>query len=176
MDRRLVLLGLTGAAAPLLLHNATAAAQSLSPNGSSPLDPASYAAQTLQIGTLAKTTSQIALKNSGNAYVRRFANLEIAEQTAVAQSLTSNFDPPPAELTADQQQIVASLQGQSSLAFDAAYVQAQIQGHRQLLNIQQEFLAGETDPTADFVHIALIATPFIQTHLSILRGLQIIAP
>ncbi len=175
MDRRHVLLGLAGATAPLLLRSAGAYGQTAQ-SPAQPLDPASYAAATLQIGTLAKTTSQVALSISKNAFVRRFAQSEIAEQTAVAQSLTSEFTPPPAQLTAAQQQIIASLQGLTGPRFDESYVQAQIQGHQQLLLLQQEFLAGDTDPAADFVHVALIATAFIQTHLSLLKGLQYIAP
>ena len=174
MDRRHVLLGLAGAA-PLLMAR-TAAFGQTAPGGVAPLDATAYAEQTLQVGTLAKITSQVALSRSKNPFVRRFAVSEIAEQTAVAQSLTSNFNPPPAALTAAQQQIIASLQGLSGPAFDEAYVKAQIQGHEQLLVFQQEFLAGDTDPAADFVHVALIATAFIQTHLALLQGLMYIAP
>ena len=100
----------------------------------------------------------------------------IAEQTAVAQSLTSNFNPPPAPLTAAQQAAIASLQALNGPAFDEAYVKAQIQGHQQLLVFQQQFLAGDTDAAADFVHVALIATAFIETHLVLLQGLQYLAP
>ena len=101
IDRRNVLFGLTGAAAPLLIRSTVAYGQSASPNTGDALNPSPFVAQTLQIGTLAKMTSQIALQNSQNASVRRFAKLEIAEQTAVLQSLTSNFNPPPAPLTDD---------------------------------------------------------------------------
>ena len=176
MERRHVLLSLTGAAAPLLLHNAGTFGQESLQNNANPLDYPSYAAQTLQIGRMAKETSLIALKNTNNAHVRRFAKLEIAEQTAVAQSLTSNFEPSPVALTDEQQQIVASLEGVSDIAFDEAYVRAQIQGHRQLFNIQQEFLAGNADPANDYVHIALIVRTVIQAHMLILGGLQITSP
>ena len=174
MDRRHVLLGLAGAA-PLLMAR-TAAFGQTAPGGVAPLDAAAYAAQTLQVGTLAKTTSQVALSISKNPFIRRFAVSEIAEQTAVSQSLTSDFNPPPAALTAAQQQIIAALQALRGPAFDEAFVKAQLQGPEQLLAFQQEFLAGDTDPAADFVHVALIATAFIQTHLALLQGLMYIAP
>lgn len=176
MERRHILLGLAGAAAPFLIRRTAALGQTPSQDGGVPFDPSSYAEQTLQIGTLAKTTSQIALRNSQSRFVRRFAQLEIAEQTAVAQSLTSNFDPPPVPLTPDQHQIVQSLQALLGSDFDAAYVKVQIQGHRQLLAIQKKFLAANTDPGSNFVHIALIATASIETHLAILRGLLSIDP
>jgi putative membrane protein len=172
MDRRHILFGLAGATAHLLLRNTVAYGQV----GSTTLTPSNYASETLQVGTLAKTTSQIALQNSTNQYVRRFALLEIAEQTAVAQSLTSNFNPPPALLNSQQQSIIQSLQAQSGSAFDTAYVQAQIQGHQELFAIQQQFIAADTDPTADFVHIALIAATSIETHLAILNGILLFAP
>ncbi len=167
MDRRNVILALTGAAAAPLLLGTVAHGQT----ATDMLDPASYTADTLQIGTLAKTLSQIALKISKNPLVLRFAKLEIDEQTAVAQSLTSDANPPPAALTDQQQMMVQSLQGMSGAAFDIAYIKGQIQGHNQLAAIQSEFLATDTDVTADPVHVALIAAAFIETHLSVLHAL-----
>jgi putative membrane protein len=179
MERRYLMVGLAGAA-PLLFRRGAAFGQNSPSNLQSPpqnpLDPSTYATETLQVGTLAKTTSEIALQNSQSRRVQLFATLEIAEQTAVAQSLTSNFDPPPVPLTPEQQQIVQSLQSLSEPDFDAAYLQVQTQGHRQLLMIQTDFVASNPDPASNFVHIALIATTSIKTHLAILRGLLPIAP
>ena len=167
MDRRKVILALTGAAAAPSLLGTVARGQTTTDM----LDPASYTADTLQIGTLAKTLSQIARQNSKSPVVLRFAKLEIDEQTAVAQSLTSDADPPPAALTDQQQMMVQSLQGLSGAAFDIAYIKGQIQGHNQLAAIQSEFLASDTDITANPVHVALIAAAFIETHLSVLHAL-----
>ena len=70
MDRRNILLALTGAAAAPLLRSTVAYSQT---TPSTMLDPASYTADTLQLGTLAKMTSQLALQISKNPLVLRFA-------------------------------------------------------------------------------------------------------
>ena len=169
MDRRNIMLAaLTGVAAAPLLRSTVAYGQI---SASDILDPTAYTTDTLQLGTLSKTISQLALQISTNPLVRRFAKLESDEQTAVAESLPSDADPPPAALPAAQQATVQSLQGKSGAAFDNAYLQAQIQGHQQLATVQAEFLAADTDLTADLVHVALIATAFIETHLSVLHAL-----
>ena len=168
MDRRNIMLAFTGAAVAPFVRSTVASAQT---TAAASLDPTDYTAETLQIGTLSKTISQLALEISANPLVRRFAKLEIDEQTAVAESLTADANPSPAPLNDQQQAMVQSLQGMSGSGFDKAYVQAQISGHQQLAAIQSEFLANDTDLTADLVHVALIATAFIETHLSILHAL-----
>ena len=50
-----------------------------------------------------------------------------------------------------------SLQGMSGPAFDIAYLKAQVLGHNPLAGIQSDFLASDTDLTADLVHVALIS-------------------
>ncbi len=166
MDRRHAMLALTGAAVPFILRPRQAAAQS-----GSPLDAGSYTQQTLQVGTLAKTLSQLALQQSPSAPVHGFAQSEILEQTAVAQALTNDFNPPPAPLSSEQQQIVSTLQSLSGVQFDNAYIVAQIQGHQQLLALQQGYLQVDSNPASDLVHTALIASAFIETHLLLLSDL-----
>jgi len=171
MQRRNALLALAGAAAPLVFRPRHAAAQAPTIPGETPLDSTTYIESTLQVGTLAKTLSQIALQQSSSVSIRSFAQSEILEQTAVAQSLTSNFNPPPAPLTPLQQQIVANLQSLSGDAFNTQYVLDQIQGHEQLLAFQQGYLLFDTDPASDLVHTALLASAFIGTHLLLLQDL-----
>jgi len=168
MNRRHAVIALAGAV-PLALVSTRSKAQSVPP-----LDAATYVQQTLQVGTLAKLSSQLALTQSSNLGVRKFAKSEILEQTAVAQSLNNNFNPPPAPLTPDQQQILASLAQLSGPDFDAAYINAQIAGHEELLLFQQGLLEVDTNPADDLVHIALIGTAFIETHLVLLHALLVV--
>jgi putative membrane protein len=168
MHRRNLVAAISGAMAIPMFRTQVALGQTTAPTM---LDPTSYTNDTLQIGTLSKTVSQLATQASKNPLVLRFAKLEIDEQTAVSQSLTSNYNPPPAQLTDQQQQMVQALQSKSGSAFDIAYLNAQIQGHKELQAIQSEFLATDTDITDDLVHTALIATAFIETHLSVLHAL-----
>ena len=55
--------------------------------------------------------------------------------------------------------------------FDTAYIQGQIVGHQQLLNIQQTFLNSILTGNDD-EHIAVLARVVIQMHLTMLQELQ----
>ena len=67
--------------------------------------------------------------------------------------------------------LLHQLQSQSGKTFDSAYIQGQIVGHQQLLNIQQAFL-NKTLTGNDDEHIAVIARAVIQMHLTMLQDLQ----
>jgi predicted outer membrane protein len=169
MDRRNALLTLSGVMMTttlLTLPRRNALAQA-----TTALQLPLYRTETLEIGTFAKETSQVALKKAEHPKVREFAGFEVAEQTAIAQVLTNNNDPPPAPLSSAHQSELKQLQAQGGRAFDGAYVQGQIAGHHQLLAIQQAFLDGR--PTdLDAMHIAVLARTVINMHLTMLQDLQ----
>lgn len=165
LNRRIALLGLAAGAAltPVALVP-TASARTFSPS--------EHTAMTLMGGTLAKQTSELAQERARHAAVKQFATFEIAEQTAIAQVLTDLPNPPPAPLDADHAAVLKTLQDTpAGPAFDRAYVQAQIQGHEELLMIQQGYL-DDTNRRTDGQHIAVLARVSIQQHLSMLRELQ----
>jgi putative membrane protein len=170
MDRRNALLTLSGAMVTstlLTLPSRKALAQARSAT----LELPQYRAQTLEIGTFAKQTSQAALNQATNPNVREFAGFEVAEQTAVSQVLTSDNNPQPAALNSAYQMQLQQLQAQSGKAFDVAYVQGQIAGHQQLLAIQQGFLDGRPSDD-DARHIAVLVRMVITMHLTMLHDLQ----
>ena len=167
MNRRHALMGLAaaGAVAAPLLHG-TAAAQS-----APTVTPTEHLAKTLMAGTLAKQTSELALERAQNPKVKQFAGFEVAEQTAIAQVLTDVANPPPVPLDAAHAAVLTSLRPLSGAEFDRAYVQGQIQGHEELLVLQQGYLAGNNRST-DGQHIAVLARTVIQEHLIMLRDMQ----
>jgi predicted outer membrane protein len=167
MNRRTTLLALGGAALPLVLRPTLVRAQT-------DISIPDYTTMTLSYGQLAKDTSKVALKSStASANVQEFAKGEILEQTAIAQSLTDDFTPPPAPLTPQQQATLAAVEAAAGTPqFDAVYVSAQISGHHSLLALQDKLLRTDTDPSDDTVHVALIARAFIRNHLAILAMLQ----
>jgi predicted outer membrane protein len=130
-----------------------------------------YKAQTLEAGNFSRQVSQLALRNANNPRVRQFAEFEVVEQTTVAQVLTSSANPEPLALDTQQALVMGQLQAQSGKDFDAAYVQSQIAGHRQLLNIQQAFLNGAL-AGQEYEPIAVMARMVIQMHLTMLQDLQ----
>jgi hypothetical protein len=82
--------------------------------------------------------------------------------------LTDVNDAPPVPLDAQHAGLLQQLQSQSGKIFDAAYIQGQIVGHLQLLNIQQAFLNSTLTGNND-EHIAVLARVVIQMHLTMLQ-------
>jgi predicted outer membrane protein len=164
MDRRTTLfapVAMFAGASLLKIENALGATE--------PLSAGSYKKQVLQYGTLSIETSHIARQRSSNTYVQNFALGEIVEQTAVAQSLTDMAAPKPVGLTAAQKAVLAQIQNASDADFDSTYLTAQHQAHEELYAIQQEFLGSNPVYANQLVHTALIASAFIQNHLSMLQ-------
>ena len=162
MNRRNTLLAL-GGALPLAL-----AARSLKAQPYPAVNVATWRAGTLQYGTLAKETSQYALLRSTNQFVKDFATSEIEEQTAFAQALNATPNPPPAPLTAAQQEMLASVMTVPASEFDATYLMIQTKGHEMLLQLQIGLLADGLPYTSAAVQQAVVAKAFIETHLTAL--------
>ena len=168
MNRRHALMGLALAGAAQGAVQGTAVAQT---GATRTLSGTEHTAKTLMAGTLAKQTSELALQRGQHQKVKQFATFEIAEQTAIAQVLTDVANPPAVPLDAGHEAVLKSLQSLSGPAFDRAYVQGQIQGHEELLLVQQGYLADHNRST-DGQHIAVLARMVIQEHLTMLRELQ----
>ena len=173
MDRRNAMTTLSGAVAAsalLLLPRQGALAQKAAAI-TGPLDAGGYKTHTLMAGTFSKQTSVLAISRATNPKVRQFAQFEADEQTAIAQVLTDETNPPPAPLDPAHEALLSALQREEGKAFDIAYVRGQIQGHQELFAIQQAFLNG--NPTnRDREHIAVLARTVIQMHLVMLQDLQ----
>jgi putative membrane protein len=169
--RRMALVAVSaGAALPLL---PVAARDALATQDGTRLGGRRYRWRTLQIGTLAKLTSEIALELAQNPWVKQFAGFEVAEQTTLAEVLTDRPAPgtPSIKLTAEQQQALAHLRSLAAgITFDRAYVEAQILGHQELLALQEEYLA--TGRNRDLIHIAKLARTVIKEHLTHLGDLR----
>jgi len=169
LDRRGALFGLAaaGAAIPLMITQAKAQTQTAAGGGSD-----NYVLQTLTVGTLALRTSEIALQKATDPNVRKFAELEAAEQKAVASVLAATpAGQKPPELGPEQQKKIDDLNGtQQGPDFDQAYLQGQIEGHNQLLQIQQT-KSGEREPTVEAI-TARLAEQGISSHLVMLNLIQ----
>jgi putative membrane protein len=134
------------------------------------LDPAvsPFRQTELAGGRYAIATSQIALERSENPAIRQFAQLEIAEQTAIAAALDTT--PGQVPMTPAQSAKVAQLQAASSRSFDRMYLRDQIMGHNQLLALNSSYIRTGDDLRDRTV--ATLAVPTIQTHLDILHRLS----
>jgi putative membrane protein len=181
MNRRNLFAGLSGAAIlPLAIQfgPGAALAQPASPRApTTPIGGDDYKRMTLMVGTLAKQTSELAAQKASSAKVKQVAGFEVAEQTAIAQALTSQQNPPNATLDDKRAAVLKELQGVSGANFDKAYIKAQIDGHSELLGIQDAFLKGKGQDSAsilasDTAHVATIAKAVIEMHLAMLKDLN----
>jgi len=119
-------------------------------------------------GDFATATSQLALDKTGNASVRTFAELEIAEQAATAEAFGS--EPGAAGLSQEHSAMLAQLEALEGAEFDAMYLDGQIKGHNELLAIHQAYASDGEDPMARGASIVGVAG--IQTHLVMLNGIR----
>lgn len=161
MDRRTALLALAGAS--ILPFAPSASAQT------SPLGLGQHRLLVLEGGEFATQTSRLALERSRNAAIRQFAELEIAEQTAIAVSLGGR--PGTTPLRQDHAEMVQQLASLSGSRFDTMYVRGQVLGHEELLAINTSFLQRGGGDAAGTV-VANVAVPSIQTHLVLLGRLR----
>ncbi|MXQ12462.1 DUF4142 domain-containing protein [Microvirga makkahensis] len=200
MNRRALLLGglaVTLATAPALAQTggSSSTAQPGGAGGSSgmnrmggQMDQAEmhHVQQTMQIGMVALETSRIALNKARNEDLKRFANFEVQEQTTLAEVLRSMMDPAATAATgqsgADRQgdmqmdasgrDMLQTLQSQQAgAAFDKAYLDGQLQGHRNLLQVQEQYLQSNPQ-NREHMNVAKMARTQIREHIALLEHIQ----
>lgn len=167
--RRAALLSLAAVAAtPVLVHAGAALAQTAPAQSTG--EQSDYVMQTLTVGTLSLRMSEVATEKARDPLVQEFAQLEIGEQQAVASVLSATQVEPPT-LTEEQMARVQTLRDmEAGPDFDVAYVDEQIRGHEELLQIQRT-LSQETEATVEAV-TARLAEPAIQSHLAMLNHIR----
>ena len=119
-------------------------------------------------GDFATATSQLALEKSQNGSVTAFAQLEVAEQAAVATAFGSA--PGAAGLREDHAAMLAQLEALEGAEFDVMYIDGQIAGHEELLGIHQDYAESGDDPMARGASI--VGVTGIQTHLAMLQAIR----
>lgn len=146
---------------------------------------AQYVMQALAAGTVSLQASNFAVTKAQNPRVKQFAEFEIGEQNTLADVLHSLADPSATASTGARQaastapelsqaasQMMERLsRAQPSPAFDREYVAGQIQGHQELLAIQERYLQGGAQ-SRELASIARLARGQIQQHLAVLQEIQ----
>jgi len=158
-----------------------------------------YIQQTMAAGTVAFQASTFARAKAQNPRLKQFAAFEEAEQNTMFEILHSLADPATtsgtntqaAQATAAAQPNTASQaaatapvisgagsemmermsKAQPGPAFDREYLNLQIQGHRELLGIQERYLASNPG-TRGTAAIARMAMGQIKEHLALLEDIQ----
>ena len=140
--------------------------------------------RTQTVGSLSLATSRIARKKAEDSDVKEFAEFEVAEQETIADILksmqtgdVSGMVKPPAESEVDanlddkgKMMVEKMGEAKAGAAFDREYVTAQIDGHKQLLQIQEDYLKAGRNPEA--VAVAKLARGMIKEHLTLLGDIH----
>lgn len=129
-----------------------------------------HAMETLRVGSVALQSSQLAERRAMKRSVKEFAGFEVAEQTTIADIIreASGMTPPPPDPAA--RAMMARLMAARGAAFDAAYIRGQLDGHRELLAIQERYLADGRDP--HMRHVAMLARGQIKEHIALLNDMR----
>jgi putative membrane protein len=141
---------------------------------------AEHMEQTMKVGSLALATSRIAVQKAKNAQVKQFAEFEVAEQETIAEIIksmqganvtTGQGAAPNAEAQANLDDkgkaTLKKLQdAKAGAEFDKEYVQAQIEGHNELLKIQEKYI--QSGKMREHVNVAKLARGQINEHLTLL--------
>ena len=141
---------------------------------------------TTAVGSLSLLISRLAAGKVKRPAVRQFTSFEIAEQETIADVLKGMMMPGAAPLGTINPPTDAELMGNIDPAgkatiekmramkagpdFDRAYVKAQLDGHRKLLEIQDAYLA--KPDSAGEANVAKLARGMIKEHLALLADLD----
>ena len=125
-------------------------------------------------------SAQLALQASQNAGVRNFANVLIADHTAMGQQVGAAAaaahiaPPPPVLLPADQAMLDQLRAAGTGYSFDQAFQQDQIQAHQAGISLMQNYAtSGDAPPLRT---VAAGAIPVMQRHLAMAQSLVLTPP
>jgi putative membrane protein len=146
--------------------------------GASPMTgttPANYAAWAADSDLYEIQSSKLALSRSKSPAVKTLAREMIADHTTTTKALmaalpkTSPRVPkPPMTLSADNAAMIDQLKQASGSAFDAMYMQQQLQAHQKAWALHKGFATDGADPALQ--QVAASAVPIIEKHLQHLKS------
>ena len=185
MHRRQMMTAVAAASAGLI------AASTLGLSAASAAAPAmgdaemKHAKETATVGSLSLASSRMAVEKASDPMVKKFAGFEVAEQETIADILMSMKAAPDAAqgalmkpTDADVEAMIdpagkealAKLKGMSGADFDKAYVTAQLDGHKKLLMIQEDYL--KVGKVREHLDVAKLARGMVKEHIVHLEDLQ----
>jgi predicted outer membrane protein len=146
-----------------------------------------YIQQALALSTVSLQQSNFALTKAQNPRVKQFAEFEVGEQNLLTEIMHSFADPNATasttrgaqaaastapELPANDAQAMERLsKAAGGAAFDKDYVALQIQGHQELLKLQEDYLK-QGSGNRETTNVAKLARGQIQEHLTMLQDIQ----
>jgi putative membrane protein len=182
MNRRTLITSAAAiAAVPTLLTSTSAFSQTAATMGEA---EKKHAEATKKVGSLSLATSRVAVEKATDPMVKAFAKLEVAEQETIADILKSMemggkvegaLKPPSSQeveamLDAEGKTSLDKLKTASGAAFDKDYVTAQLDGHKKLLAIQEDYLKVGQD--REHLSVTKLARGQIKEHIDHLDMLK----
>jgi putative membrane protein len=157
-----------------------------SPSGQMRQAEAQHIKDTMKVRSVALATSRLALEKAQNAKVKQFAQFEVAEQQTISDVLSAiESDGKSAARTgqdagdgrsqpqldqAGQQMLKRLQEAKAGMEFDREYVSAQIDGHQQLMKIQESYI--NSGKNVLNLSIAKLARGQIKEHLTLLNDIN----
>ncbi|MDR6820791.1 putative outer membrane protein [Neorhizobium sp. 2083] len=143
-----------------------------------------HAEATKKVGSLSLATSRLAVEKASDPMVKAFAKWEVAEQETIAGILKSMemggkaegaLKPPSSQeieamLDPEGKASLDKLKTASGAEFDKAYVTAQLDGHKKLLAIQEDYLKVGQD--REHLSVTKLARGQIKEHIDHLDMLK----
>jgi len=142
-----------------------------------------HAEMTKMTGALSLATSRVALMNASGDMVKMFAKFEVAEQETIADILMSmTMDkaqgalkvPTDSEVEAmldpAGKEMVTKLKALKGADFDKEYLMGQLDGHKKLLMIQEDYL--KVGQNREHLNTAKLARGMINEHIAHLEMMK----
>ncbi|MFK4771518.1 DUF4142 domain-containing protein [Rhizobium sp. ZW T2_16] len=182
MNRRKMLTAIAATAAlPVLLSSTATFAQTEETTGEA---EKKHADETKKVSSLSLATSRVAAEKASDPMVKEFAKWEVAEQETIGDILKSMemdgkpegaLKPPSdsevqAMLDAEGKASLQKLKATSGAAFDKVYISAQLDGHKKLLAIQEDYL--KVGQNREHLNVTKLARGQIKEHIDHLDMLR----
>jgi putative membrane protein len=130
-----------------------------------------YVKQAAMTDMLEVQAGKLAAEKSKNAEVKKFADHMVKDHTETTDKLKKTLSEdnnsaltPPSDLDATHKQMLTELQNAPAVTFDKTYMDMQVKGHRQALELHQGYAANGED--AKLKTFASQVVPKIQEHLT----------
>ena len=141
-----------------------------------PAEAMTFAKKVAAANTFEIQSSELAQQRAQSADVKSFAQQMISDHTKAGKEFKSavqeaNISPPPAEQPdAKQKAILAKLQKAQGAAFDKAYINAQLNAHKEAVSLFRTYSkGGKTEPLKSFAQKTL---PTLEHHLTMVQDLS----
>jgi putative membrane protein len=165
---------LISAAAALVVAGSAALAQQKAPQKASP-DTMAFAKKVANANAFEIKSSELAQDRAQSSEVKSFAQQMITDHTKLGEEFKSvlqsaNVPPPPERLDRQQKAAISKLQKAKGPAFEKAYLNAQLNGHKQAVALVSKY--AKTGRTPKFKEFAQKALPTLEQHLSEVTDLR----